>query len=155
MSSSVTVALRVRASSERTFDVFVEDIALWWRPNVLFATTPRAPGVVSFDHQTRLIETLANGKIFEIGRVTTWDRPRRLAFTWRQAAFPPDLTTEVEVTFEAAGDETRVSIEHRGFDQVPAGNAARHTFSDMVLLRHLGSWWRGQLGSLRDIASEL
>jgi uncharacterized protein YndB with AHSA1/START domain len=145
MTSSVTVALRVKASPERAFDVFTGDIALWWRPDARFATTPRAPGVISFQEKARLIETLANGAVFEIGQVSAWDRPNRLAFTWRQAAFPPDLLTEIEVLFEPVGDETRVSIEHRGFDRVPADNAARHTLPDEVLLRILADWWRGHL----------
>ena len=145
MSASVTVALRVKASAERAFDVFTGDIGLWWRPNVLFATTPRPPGVLAFEGGSRLVETLADGKVFQIGRVTAWERPSRLVFTWRQAAFPPNLATEVEVLFEPVGDETRVSIEHRGFDRVPADNAARHSLPDAVLLRHVASWWRGEL----------
>jgi uncharacterized protein YndB with AHSA1/START domain len=149
--SSVTVALRVKASPERAFDVFAQDIGAWWRPNVAFATTPKLPGVLSFQGQTRLIETLTGGKVFEIGRVTAWDRPNRLAFTWRQAAFPPDLITEVEVLFEQAGDETRVSIEHRGFERVPAGNAARHGLTDLMLLQHLAGFWRGQLAAYRGV----
>jgi uncharacterized protein YndB with AHSA1/START domain len=150
VTSSVTVALRVKATPERAFDVFTRDIALWWRPNVVFATTPRAPGVLAFENQTRLIETLDNGKVFEIGRVTAWDRPNRLAFHWRQASFPSDLITEVEVVFEPVGDETRVSIEHRGYDRVPADNAARHTLADDLLLRHLADYWRTQLKAYRD-----
>jgi uncharacterized protein YndB with AHSA1/START domain len=123
MTSKVYVALRVRASPERAFQAFVEEIGAWWRPSGLFQTTPRAPGVLAFEpgEGGRLTETLANGKVFEIGRITVWQPPNRLVFGWRQANFPPELTTEVEVGFEAAGEETRVSIEHRGFHQVPAG----------------------------------
>jgi uncharacterized protein YndB with AHSA1/START domain len=145
MASSVTVALRVKAPAGRAFDVFTRDIALWWRPNGLFATTPRPPGVLSFEDKARLIETLDDGKVFEIGRVTAWRRPTRLAFTWRQASFPPDMETQVEVLFEPVGEETRVSIEHRGFDRVPTDNAARHHLPDEVLLPQLSRWWRGQL----------
>jgi hypothetical protein len=150
MTSSVTVALRVKAALERAFDVFTADIGLWWRPSDVFATTPRPPGVLSFQEQTHLIETLANGQTFEIGQVLVWDRPRRLVFTWRQTAFPPELATEVEVLFEPIGEETRVSVEHRGFDRVPAESAARHTLPDEVLLRQLAAWWRDQLKSYRD-----
>ena len=98
------------------------------------------------------IETLANGKVFEIGRVLVWEPPKRFVFSWRQANFPPDLETEVEVCFEAVGDETRVSVEHRGFDQVPAG-AARHGFPDHALLARLGEWWQVLLRSVADRAS--
>ena len=152
MTSKVFVALRVRASAERAFAAFTQEIGAWWRPSGLFQTTPRAPGRLSFEpgEGGRLIETLDNGKVFEIGRITAWEPPHRLEFTWRQASFPLDLHTEVEVRFEAVGDETRVSVEHRGFDQVPADSAARHGFPDHALLARLGEWWQVQLGSVRE-----
>lgn len=149
MTSKVYVALRVKASPERAFAVFTQEIGAWWRPNMMFQTTPRPPGVLAFA-EGRLIETLANGKVFEIGQVLAWEPPERLLFSWRQANFPPDLKTEVEVRFEAVGDETRVSVEHRGFHQVPGESAARHGFPDHVLLARLGEWWQAQLRSIRD-----
>lgn len=154
MTSKVFVALRVRATPERAFAAFVQEIGAWWRPNGLFQTTPRDPGFLAFEpgEGGRLTETLANGKVFEIGRVTAWEPPVRLVFSWRQANFPPDLHTEVEVRFEAVGEETRVSVEHRGFDQVPAGSAARHGFPDQVLLMRLAEWWQRLLTSYRDTA---
>lgn len=150
--SRVVVALRVKAAPERAFRAFVEEIGAWWRPSPLFATTPRAPGVLAFEPEEggRLTETLANGKVFEIGRIIAWEPPHRLVFTWRQASFPPDLATEVEVAFEAVGEETRVTVEHRGFHRVPADSAARHGFPDQALLMRLAEWWRSQLARLRE-----
>jgi uncharacterized protein YndB with AHSA1/START domain len=155
VTSKVYVALRVRAPPERAFHAFVEEIGAWWRPNPLFQTTPRAPGRLAFEpgEGGRLTETLANGKVFEIGRVTAWEPPHRLEFSWRQASFPLELHTEVEVRFEAVGEETRVSVEHRGYHQVPAESAARHGFPDAVLLARLGDYWRAQLGALRTAIS--
>ena len=49
MSSRVVVAIRVKASPARAFEVFVSEIGLWWRPNPLFRFTPREPGVLSFE----------------------------------------------------------------------------------------------------------
>jgi uncharacterized protein YndB with AHSA1/START domain len=151
MTSKVYVALRVKAAPERAFQAFVEEIGAWWRPNVLFQTTPR-PGVLSFEpgEGGRLIETREGGKVFEIGQIRVWEPPWRLVFSWRQASFPLDLHTEVEVGFEAVGDETRVSVEHRGFDQVPAGSAARHRFPDDVLLRRLADFWRAQIAAVGE-----
>jgi len=148
--SRVYVALRVPASPQRAFEVFVEEIGQWWRPNVLFETTPR-PGVLSFEPgpDGRLIETRAGGKVFEIGRILAWEPPTRLVFSWRQASFPLDLHTEVEVGFEAVGQETRVSVEHRGFTQVPAESAARHRFPDQLLLMRLADFWRDQIDAVR------
>lgn len=153
MTSKVFVALRVKGAPERAFEVFVGEIGAWWKPNGLFQTTPRAPGVLAFEggEGGRLIETLANGKVFEIGRILVWEPASRLVFSWRQANFPPDLHTEVEVRFEAVGEETRVSVEHRGFDRVPEG-AARHGFPDQALLMRLAEWWQVLLGSYRNNA---
>ncbi|MBW8816216.1 MAG: SRPBCC family protein [Caulobacterales bacterium] len=149
MTSKVFVALRVKASPDRAFAVFVEEIGEWWRPSALFETTPR-PGRLSFEpgEGGRLVETRAGGKVFEIGRILAWEPPTRLAFSWRQANFPPDLTTEVEIRFEAVGEETRVSVEHRGFDRVPEGSAARHRFPDPALLARLAEFWQAQIRSL-------
>lgn len=147
MTSRVYVALRVKAPPERAFAVFTGEIGDWWRPNGLFQTTPRAPGRLAFE-DGRLIETLATGQVFEIGKVLAWEPPARLVFSWRQASFPPDLHTEVEVRFEAVGEETRVSVEHRGFHQVPAESAARHGFPDPVLLAQLAAYWQGQIAAV-------
>lgn len=154
MTSKVYVALRVKASPARAFRAFVEEIGVWWRPNVLFETTPR-PGVLSFElgEGGRLIETRENGKVFEIGKIRVWEPPARLVFSWRQANFPIDLHTEVEVGFEAVGEETRVSVEHRGFDQVPADSAARHRFPDEVLLMRLAEFWRAQIAAVGERAA--
>lgn len=154
MTSKVFVALRVKTSPARAFAAFVDEIGAWWRPNALFQTTPRAPGRLAFEpgEGGRLTETLANGKVFEIGKIRVWEPPSRLVFSWRQANFPFDLHTEVEVRFEAVGEETRVSVEHRGFDQVPADSVARHGFPDEHLLMRLAEWWQALLGSLKQIA---
>ena len=151
MTSKVYVALRVKASPERAFAAFVEEIGAWWNPSSLFQTTPK-PGRLSFEpgQGGRLIETREGGKVFEIGKIRAWEPPRRLVFSWRQASFPLDLRTEVEVGFEAMGDETRVSIEHRGFDQVPQENAARHRFPDQVLLMRLADFWRAQIAAVGE-----
>jgi uncharacterized protein YndB with AHSA1/START domain len=156
VTSKVYVALRVKASPRRAFEAFVGEIGVWWRSSPLFQTTPR-PGVLSFEFEGdepgqggRLIETRAGGKVFEIGRISVWEPPHRIVFSWRQANLPSDLHTEVEVRFEAVGDETRVSVEHRGFDRVPAG-AARHGFPDPVLLARLADFWRAQIVAVGDL----
>ena len=152
MTSRVLVALRVKASPERAFEVFTREIGLWWRPNALFAFTPRDPGRLAFEPgpDGRLIETLANGKVFEIGKVRAWDPPSRLVFGWRQATFTPGQDTEVEVRFDQVGEETRVTVEHRGWDSVPAAHVARHSFPDSIFLRRHGEWWQALLASMRD-----
>ena len=151
MASRVVVALRVKASPARAFEAFTAEIGQWWTPNGLFAFTPRSPGVLSFEDQARLIETLPNGKVFEIGRVTAWEPGVRLAFGWRQATFTPEMATHVEITFEPVGeDETRVTVSHAGWDSVPRAHVAKHGFPEAVFLQRHGEWWRVLLGRLRE-----
>ncbi len=151
MTSKILVAMRIKASPERAFVAFTAEIGRWWRPNSLFAFTPREPGVLSFEpgEGGRLIETRTNGKVFEIGKVRVWAPPNRLVFGWRQAAFAPDQDTQVEVRFEAVGEETRVTVEHFGWDSVPATHVARHSFPDAVFLRRHAEWWQSLLSSYK------
>ncbi len=152
MSSRVLVALRVKTTPARAFEAFTADIGTWWRPNPIFAFTPRDPGVLSFEpgEGGRLIETRPGGKVFEIGRIHAWEPPARLAFGWRQATFAEDQATEVEVRFEAVGEETRVTVEHTGWDTVPAAHVARHGFPDAVFLRRHAEWWQILLASYKE-----
>ena len=151
MSSRVLVSLRVKAPPERAFDAFVGEIGAWWQPNVLFAFTPRDPGVLAFEPgmNGRLTTTLASGKVFEIGRIRAWEPPSRLVFGWRQATFEPGQDTEVEVRFELIGEETRVTVEHTGWDTVPAAHVARHGFANAIFLTRHGEWWQALLASYR------
>jgi uncharacterized protein YndB with AHSA1/START domain len=152
MSSRVVVALRVAATPARAFQAFTGEIAAWWRPNALFRFAAPAAGTLAFEpgEGGRFTETAADGEVFEIGRITTWQPGARLAFTWRQASFAPGQVTHVDVRFEPVGDETRVTVEHRGWDTVPQAHVARHGFPDAVFLRRHGEWWQALLGSLRS-----
>ena len=151
MTSAVHVALRVPADPRRAFDAFTQEIALWWQPSRLFEITPRGDGKLAFEPGVggRLFTTLDGGKEFEIGRVSVWEPGERLVFTWRQATFARDQSTEVEVRFEAVGEETRVSIEHRAWDTIPQGHVARHGFAEATTLRQVSAWWRASLDAMK------
>lgn len=155
MTSRVVVALRVKASAVHAFDVFTREIDAWWQPNLMFQFTPRSPGVLAFEPPAadgqggRFIETLKSGKVFEIGKIRVWEPGERLVFGWRQATFAPGQNTEVEVRFETVGEETRVTIEHSGWDSVPADHVAKHSFPEVLFLRRHGEWWQELLEALR------
>lgn len=151
MRSRIEVALRVAATPERAFDVFTREIHLWWRPNPLFEFTRRPEASLAFEPDVggRFIETATDGSVFEIGRITCWEPGRRLGFTWRQADFEPGQSTEVEVRFEAVGDETRVTVVHHGWDSVPQASVVRHGMPDALFLQRHGQWWQTLLAGLR------
>lgn len=148
--SAVIVSIRVRASPGEAFRAFTEEIGAWWRPNALFQLTPRGDGELRFEggEGGRLLTRLANGKDFEIGRVTAWRPGAHLAFTWRQATFTPEQATQVDVRFEAVGDETRVTVEHRGWDAIPQEHVARHGFQLHLFQVRQAEHWRALLVAL-------
>ncbi|MBI1361352.1 MAG: ATPase [Alphaproteobacteria bacterium] len=154
MTSRVVVSLRVAASPERAFAVFTEEIGEWWVHDPMFRLTPRSPGEMAFEPPDangkggRLIERLPTGKVFEVGQVRAWTPGERLVVGWRQASFGPEHATEVEVSFEPVGDETRITVEHRGWDSVPQDHVARHTFPLPLFLQHQGANWRAGLAAL-------
>lgn len=150
MSAAVIVSLRIAAPPLRVFEVFTQEISVWWRPHTLFQLTPRGDGELRFEggEGGRLVSALPNGKAFEIGRITAWVPGEKLAFTWRQASFAPDQLTHVEVRFEPAGDETRVTVEHRGWDAIPQEHAARHGFPLGVFQMRQAEHWRALLNAL-------
>ena len=152
MTSKVFLALRMPADPMRTFEAFTQEIALWWQPSGLFRVdATKGDGKLAFEPGDggRLYTTFDDGSTFEIGRVSVWEPGKRLVFAWRQANFSADQSTEVEVTFEAVEDETRVSIEHRAWDTIPRRHAARHGFPEHAALQRAADWWRASLHSLR------
>lgn len=151
MTARVLVALRVRVTPERAFEAFTAEIGQWWRPNDLFRLTPRSPGVLSFEpgEGGRFLETLPGGRIYEAGRILVWTPGERLVFTWRVAGFAPGAATTVEVRFDAVGDETRVTVEHSGWESIPQDHVARHGFPLQHFLLREAEWWRVLLASLR------
>ena len=160
MSSAVIVSLRIAATPARVFEAFTQDIAAWWRPDPLFAITPRGDGVLRFEggEGGRLISEWAPGKVYEVGKITTWSPPTelssgKLVFTWRPASLPPELATEAEVIFEAVAEETRVTVTHRGWAEIPRDHAVRHSFPEQLFLRHVGMWQRAQLKSLAVLSA--
>jgi uncharacterized protein YndB with AHSA1/START domain len=152
MTSYILASIRVEATPARAFDVFTREIDAWWQPNGLFRFTRNSPGQLKFEPGPggRLIEILPDGDIFEIGHITAWEPPLRLAFTWRQETFAPDQLTHVEVRFEPVGNETRVKVEHYGWDAIPPEHVARHHFPDPIFLLRHGEWWQALLLSCQS-----
>lgn len=151
VSSKVFISLRLPVDPTRAFEAFTGEISSWWQPDHLFQITPHGDGELAFEPGVggRLVTRLNNGETFEIGRVSVWKPGKRLVFGWRQASFSPGQSTEVEVRFEAVGNETRISIEHRAWDTIPQRHVARHGFPEHATLQRAAAWWRVSLSALR------
>ncbi len=153
MTAAVIVALRVAVSPEAAFTAFTRDIGRWWRSQPLFQLSPAGDGTLRFDPEGpdgRLVTRFDDGKEWEIGAVRHWLPGERLAFGWRLPSFAADQATEVDVRFEAVGAETRVTVEHRGWDAIPQHHVARHGFELMLFQRRLAEHWRGMLQAMAE-----
>ena len=112
--TSVTVAL----AQERAFTRFTTELGAWW------------PAEYTWSQQVLEeigMEPRVGGWCFELGpggfrldwgRVTVWEPPARVVFTWqigptRVPQPDPAQASEVEVAFE----ESRVELVHRGFER--------------------------------------
>jgi uncharacterized protein YndB with AHSA1/START domain len=111
---SVTVAVPV----ETAFRVFTEEVASWWplatksvgqEETETLVIEPRVGG--------RVYEQLRSGEEHDWGEILAWDPPRRFVFTWHPGR-GAETGQEVEVTFAASGDGTRVELEHRGWERL-------------------------------------
>jgi uncharacterized protein YndB with AHSA1/START domain len=162
--SRVLVALRVPVPAARAFTAFTAEIGQWWQPNGLFAFTPGRVGTLAFEPGPagRLVETYPDGEVFVVGRIRTWDPPHRLVVSWRHATFAADQETELHVRFDEIHDDhlggvtqTRVTVEHFGWDRISPEHAARHGFPLATFQQRFGQWWQVLLRSLGDVAHEV
>lgn len=140
--AGVIVSLRIKAGCEAVFRAFVEDLDLWWQrgPKFRFGGESRLHFFPGPDG--RVVEETAAGPAFERGLVRVWEPPYRIVFEWKFVNFAPGETSELEVTFAPVGEETRVSIEHRGLERLRADHPARHGAADPAFQVRIGHWWR-------------
>lgn len=87
-----------------------------------------------------------------LGKVLAWEPPYRILLRWRLTNFAPEEASEVEVRFAPAGEETRVTIEHRGLNALRPDHPARHGQGDPQFEISAGNWWREILGFLKTRA---
>jgi hypothetical protein len=149
------VSVFVAVAPAVAFEVFTQEIDLWWRRGPAFRIAGRRRGMLHFEPGLggRLFESfeLSSGeRTFEVGRVTAWEPPARLAFAWRGVNYKPDEQTFVEVRFEPQRDGTLVSVQHRGFSALPSGHPVRHGIEGAAFSRTIGLWWGQLMTSLRE-----
>jgi uncharacterized protein YndB with AHSA1/START domain len=114
----VRKSIHVPWSVERAFRRFTREIADWW-PLSTYSVGEGKSDTVTFESRVggRLFETLQDGTEAEWGRVTTWEPPRRVAFTWHPGR-TEETRQEVEITFRPDGDGTHVELVHTGWERI-------------------------------------
>ena len=121
--ASVRVALDVAVDPKTAFDVFTDEIDVWYKRGPHTFADP-APAIgIRFEPFVggRLIEVYdrETGEGRAMGRVTVWEPGVRLVFV-------DGRETEVDVRFEAEGASTRVTLEHRGLERLAPRVAEHH-----------------------------
>ena len=156
-SDRISVSTIVEVSPSVAFTVFTDEIDSWWGRGPRFRWLPDLPGKLRFEGERggRLVEVTDDdtGDGFEVGRILTWEPGKQLVFEFRALDFEPEQCTQVEVRFEAVPAGTRVSIEHRGWNSLPADHPARHGLEGPAFEGMMGTWWGDLVVALRRRAS--
>jgi hypothetical protein len=116
-------SIRVKATPERAFRVFAEQMDSWW---------PKSHHIGSSPMKEIVVEPRAGGAIYSVqedgtncpfASVIASEPPHRFVFAWHVTPawkYEPDVAraSEVEVTFTPADDGTTlVELEHRHFER--------------------------------------
>ena len=109
---TIRKSIKVNCSPETSFRVFCEEMSEWW------------PGGFGGKDTKLYLEGRVGGRFYErrpdeteyqIGKVTAYQPPSFVAFTWRAPSW--DVDTLVEIRFTAEDGGTRIDLEHSGWEQ--------------------------------------
>jgi len=131
---TIRKSIRVERSPETAFQAFCEEIGQWWPKGPSFGGKDMADLRLEEHVGGRFYQRYVDGTEYDIGRVTAYQPPTLVAFTWRAPRW--DLATQVEVRFIAEGTGTRVELEHSGWEQDEKLRDARKGYDggwDLVL----------------------
>jgi uncharacterized protein YndB with AHSA1/START domain len=125
MDANVSQSVEVPVDPPAAFTLYTSGINRWWkRDSWYWNDRDRARGLrIDPFVGGRFVEVYdeATGEGFEIDRVRVWEPGRRVAYSWRQADWPPSEELEIEVGFTPTAAGTRVTIAVRGWEQVTGG----------------------------------
>jgi hypothetical protein len=106
MVKSVTLPLAPPAA----FALFTQKISEWWPPERRHTKDPSSK--IFLLENGRFYERAGDGHEVELGRVRSWELPRRILLDFFIAT-GSEKPTEVEITFAALDSGTRVTVTHR------------------------------------------
>lgn len=113
-------SISVSWSPEAAFRRFTEEFATWW-PSRTHSIGGDRVKQIHFECRVggQIIEELRDGRRFQWGRITAYDPPRRVAFTWHPSKHE-DEAQDVEVSFYPEGTGTRVELVSSGWERLDA-----------------------------------
>jgi uncharacterized protein YndB with AHSA1/START domain len=155
---SARISVTVAVPPPLAFEIFTAEIDRWWRRGIKFRRAGARRGFLRIEPEVggRLFESIDGDEgphVVEVGRVSVWEPPRRLCFTWRNANFAAHEQTAVDVEFAPASAGTLVTVTHRGLAALRPDHPARHGLQGGEFSRMIGLWWGEQMSSLRDVCA--
>ena len=133
---AVTHSVLVPLDQDAAFELFTDRFADWWPKDSHHISDADAVAVVLEPRVGgRWYERAEDGSECEWGHVKEIERPGRILLAWQltpEWRFDPDPAkgTEVEVTFTAEKNQTRVTLTHSGFEvHGEAGGTMRESVS--------------------------
>lgn len=108
----------VALAPRQAFDLFTSEINRWW-PRATHSVGEEQTEEVIFECvlDGRIYERRSDGSVAEWGRVTLWDPPRVVEFTWYPGR-GPKTAGEVRVEFLEHARGTLVSLTHGGWERL-------------------------------------
>jgi PhnB protein len=140
--TSITRTVTVRLDPTAAFEAFTSDMDVWYpRGPYSFNYPDRAVGItLEPGVGGRWLEVWRDGDGYEMGRVLAWEPGRRLLVSYRNRYLPDDPLTEIEVRFDPVAEGTCVTLEHRGWERLPAE----------LLRQWAGRAWKGLMATFAD-----
>jgi Activator of Hsp90 ATPase homolog 1-like protein len=118
VNSPLRITFDVACPAEHAFAVWTTQIGSWWPSDHTVTREPDLLVVLEAGVGGRIFERTIDGAEHDWGTVTVWEPPSRLGYQWHLGRDAGEAT-DVDIRFVARGPhETRVEIEHRGWERL-------------------------------------
>jgi uncharacterized protein YndB with AHSA1/START domain len=126
----VVATVVVPSAPALAFEVFVDGMGTWWPVASHSLGAGRIVDVAVGHHAGGLVEEVwDDGTRKPWAEVLAFDPPSRLLLAWNPTDDPDErVPSTVEVTFEARGSETLVTVTHTGWEHW--GEQARESYDE-------------------------
>ena len=146
---TVSRSVEVPIDPASAFELYTGQINRWWKRDSWYWNDRRRARGLRIEPFVggRFVEVYdeATGEGFEIGRVRAWEPGRRVAYSWRQADWPPGEELEIEVGFAPAAEGSLVTIAVRGWERLTGGEEIGRGYGEGA--RELLAWFAAAAGS--------
>jgi hypothetical protein len=108
---------RLHLPPDEAFELFTHGMATWWPLETHSIAGDDAVGIRFEGHVGgRVVEIDGSGTEYEWADVITWDPPARVVLAWHPTVDLVAAST-IDARFEADGDDTRLLLEHRDWEE--------------------------------------